>query len=247
MISLARATSNSLSFRFFVFFRYLFVFGVVFGEAALHAQTVNLRGTISNNFGTAIPAAVVHVSGLNLRDTTGDDGNYSITQVVSSLPSYVASAARISLANGILKVYLAQPEPVKVEVFDIKSNLLKKDVMNPRVSGDYRWDLAKEYPTNQLLFVRTSIGKEVNSFRYVSLGNSRHVTHMADVSIVRRGIAKTGAGVDTLKVTADGYLPQIIALADYSMLELDVTLEIDPKICANQFYTLSIGWVQRPE
>ncbi len=201
-------------------------FLILVSTLSLHAQTVNLQGTISDTDGEAISGAVVHLLKADLKDTTGADGAYSLTQTVSSLSSQVMQSGKASLVDGILKIHLLRPTSAKVEIFDVKGNLLKKEIINARASKNYYWNLAKAYPANQLLLVRTSIGRDVNTFRYIPLGVAHSMTSIEDESAVPGVLAKTSTDEDSLKITADGYFSQTVAVAKYDM-ELDITLTAD--------------------
>src|SRR5659263_216753 len=88
----------------------------------VNAQTINLRGTVSNQAGKAITNAIVTLVNQGLKDTTGTDGAYifsRITPVLSPI-ALIPQRQTILLDKGFLEFSLPKTALVKVEIFDVQ-------------------------------------------------------------------------------------------------------------------------------
>jgi len=103
------------------------MFGILFLVGlTVNAQTINVHGTVSNQAGKPIANAIVKLVKQQLADTTGADGAYSITKPdVAVLPLLIPQNRTIFMDKGFLEFSLPNPSPVKIEIFDVKGNLLK--------------------------------------------------------------------------------------------------------------------------
>jgi poly(3-hydroxybutyrate) depolymerase len=199
-------------------------FLVLLSGVVVNAQTVNLRGTISSG-GQPVSGAIVTLSKMGLKDTTGSDGAYAFSKSGSAISFPLSSGAgMISLSGGVLEFELAEASPVAIEVFDIKSNLLKAERMGVQGAGHYRWNIPGEFPANQLLFVRASVGNQVSTFRYMPIGGGQAGQAGLMTSAPGRALAKTAAAIDSLEVTAPGYAAKKVMVESYDAVKLDISL-----------------------
>ncbi len=193
---------------------------------ALNAQIINLRGKISNHSGKPVANAIVTLVNQNLKDTTDADGLYSIyrNSVAVSPKDLIPQLQSISVENGFLKFSLPSPAPVRVEFFDVKGKLLKREMMPNASSGFYSFNIEKSIQ-NKLLVIRTSIGSDEFTFRYLPLKGAFVLNKSNSNPIVSNGkFAKIKAIDDTLKITAPNYSPKVIAISAYDQ-DLDVILD----------------------
>jgi hypothetical protein len=205
--------------------------GLLFSLALLNgafvdAQTVNLRGTVSNGSGQPVSGAIVTLMKAGLKDTTGSDGTYSLAQTNTSIPSRSSGAGSISLTGSVLEIEVSEPSPITIEVFDIKSNCLKTERISAPESGRYRWDFAGQYPSDQTLIVRASVGMKISTFRYLpmSVRYSRQTAVAAATRTTRSSaLAKSAAAIDSLEVKAPGYAAKTLMVESYDA-KLDVSL-----------------------
>src|SRR5689334_7555124 len=106
----------------------------------LQAQTIHVRGKVSNSAGQPVDKAVIELAKQGLKDTTGPDGGYSLSKTgtgVRTLPP----AEGMTLSQGRLELALAKPATVTVEVFDPQGHLLRMESLPGAAAGVYRWDL----------------------------------------------------------------------------------------------------------
>lgn len=205
----------------------IIIFFMVFGLLTINAQTINLRGVISNNAGKPINKAVVTLTGQGLKDTTGTDGKYLIsngTPVI--MPLLVPQNEVIVLDKGFLEFSLPEPSPVSIQVFDIKGKFLKKETQKSISTGFYRFNIREIAPAAEVLIVKASIGYKEISFRYLPLSNQRSViTAQSENSLYNVGqLSKIAVVGDTLKTAASGYTTKSIAITSYNQ-ELNITLD----------------------
>jgi lysophospholipase L1-like esterase len=201
---------------------------VAFGST-LHAQTINVRGKVSNDAGQPVANAVVELAQQGVKDTTGTDGMSSLTKTIVSNRSLSAALTEsMRLDQGILEFTVNKPSPLKIEAFDVNGNLRKKESLPKAQPGTYHFNFASLPYTNKLLIVRASIGGLVRTFRYFPLRKdiSEGKFILAGSNAASGGLAKSAATVDTLLVSAIGYASKKAALSSYDTT-LNVTLVAD--------------------
>lgn len=191
----------------------------------INAQTINLHGKVSNSAGKPVANAIVTLVSQGLKDTTGADGAYSIsngTPVVS--PKELAPQSRnIVLENGSLTFSMPDPAPVKVEIYNIEGKLLNRELILDASKGFYRYNIDKNYQTN-LLVIRTSIGQDEYTFRYVPSKGRYQLNQSSEISTFGGKLAKITAINDTIKVTANKFETKTIAITSYDQ-QLDISLD----------------------
>jgi predicted esterase len=216
------------------------------------AQTINLGGIVSNNTAKPIANAIVTLVRQGMKDTTGTDGKYSFARTVAiQLPTIVPQTGEISMNNGALQFTLSNSSPMKVEIFDAKGNLLKKEVMKNAPAGTYRFDIAKNCRATNLLIIKAAIGNREVSFPYMTLNSGKYAlnktfTYSAPVD---RRLARLAAIVDTLKITAAGFQTKTMTITSYDNQQQNISLDSSgsknapgPSIgCGKTFSTLKSG------
>ncbi len=181
------------------------------------AQSIALTGKVSNQKGNAISGAVVILPGRSAADTTDASGSYSInlTIPVKNVPS-LPNTERISLDNGIVCIGLTKPSPVAIELYDMKGNLLEKALDNPLSAGNYRFDIMNRPLAANMMIIRVSIGKNASTFRYLPLKNGgQPVTSGLAMPRADAGLGKIQVTLDSLKASAPGYKPKVVAISSY--------------------------------
>jgi hypothetical protein len=183
------------------------------------AQTISLSGKVSNRSGKAISGAIVTLSGQILVDTTDAAGAYSFNGgTAATNPSTVLpNSEKTAFANGIVTLSLTQPAAVGIEIFDIKGNVLERVSEHAAVAGEYRFDMTNRPFAANTLLIRVSIGRHTSTFRYVPMENGKRMitASVTPHSAAREGLAKSLAGVDSLKVAASGYVSAAVAISSY--------------------------------
>jgi len=198
----------------------LFLFGGAFG-----ADVINVHGTVKSAAGTPVKGAILTLVGKDLKDTTDDQGLYLLTdQVPTIVQPYVPKSENISLNKGVLELNLPQSSPVKVEMFDVKGNLVKREVIKNALAGVYRLNLNETSFASNLLVIHASIGQHVTTLRYFPMNNGSSMMNSTGSSSGRVGgsLAKVMAISDTVKVTATGFPEMAVAITSYDTL-LNIT------------------------
>jgi len=185
-----------------------------------YAQQISLTGKVSNQGGKVISGAIVSLSGQRLIDTTDASGAYSlIGGTFIAYPSPITqSSEKISFNNGVFILSLSKPSVIGIEIFDIKGNLLEKVSDQATSTGDYRFDLSSRSFAANVMLIRVSMNRNVSTYRYVPLENNMHIISASATgfSNERNGLTKTIAVVDTLKVTASGYVSKAVAISSFT-------------------------------
>ncbi|MBN1577746.1 MAG: carboxypeptidase regulatory-like domain-containing protein [Chitinispirillaceae bacterium] len=196
------------------------------GFTASAAQSISLSGTVKNQSGKPIAGATVKLAGKNLNATTDAQGKYSIikTSLVTPAP-ILPGAEKISLNNGMAVLSLTKPAPVKIELFDMKGNLLERVLDHPASAGDYQFDVKNHPLAANMMAIRVSIGQCTSTLRYLPLNSGRRTLATSNAAHSTGGrLAKLQAVVDTLKVTATNYMSNDTAISSYESV-VNITLD----------------------
>jgi len=194
----------------------------------VNAQTINLRGTVSTQAGKPIANAIVTLVKQAMKDTTGTDGAYTLSKATRiELPLLKPNSQSITLYKNFLDFSLPNPSPVKIEVFDVKGNLLQKVSLQNASTGFYRFNIEENSRTAKLLVIKAAIGRDVVTLRYLPLHNGSYtVNHVneSDAPAEKNRLAKITAISDTLKTIANGFTTNVKVINSYDQA-LNITLD----------------------
>jgi len=204
---------------------FFLIFGVMASGQKAHAA---ITGKVTNKAGSPVASAILTLVGKGLKDTSGADGTFSfVTTGVTGAASVRPNITAIALNNGFLEFSLKDAAPVKVEIFDVNGNLLKKESRQTFSAGFYRLNVSEISRTSNLLVIHASIGQNTKTFRYVPLRNgSSMVNSTVDRSSAANGTMATIMAdiTDTIKVTATGFSPKAVPVTSYDAV-MDITLD----------------------
>jgi poly(3-hydroxybutyrate) depolymerase len=194
-----------------------------------NTQTVNLQGTISNSGGKPVNGAIVSLVRQNMKDTTGTDGKFSFAGTsVNNLPAIVPHSSEVSFLNNVLQFDLNSSSSLKLEIFDLKGNLLWQQRNPNAAAGTYRFDLTKNCRATKVLIIKAGIGNSEAAFRYMPLNGGRSVVNQIDAASTftnNGGLVAAAAVVDTLKVVATGFQTKSVPLISLNNQQQNVTLD----------------------
>ncbi len=180
------------------------------------AQTVHLEGVVSNASGQPVNGAIVSLVAAGLKDTTGSDGAYALDRITTALgPRILANAPR--LEGGAVSFTLATSASVRLEIRDLKGSLRAAYRHEGLLPGTHRLALAELERGSGLQVVQVGIGDAWYSFRVVASADKALSAGSLPVA------ARAAAVVDTLRVTAAGYVSQAVPVPSYEQT-LDVRL-----------------------
>jgi len=190
----------------------------LFAGFTAEAQTINLHGKVTGSTGQGISGATVTLLGQNLKATTDASGAYAITRTSNAVsPGLVLHDENIVINRGVLELHLAAPAPVRIEIFDMSSNLLKEVTFPEAPAGEFRWNIKENFGAANLLLVRMTIAGRVATFRYFPLLSGRYIANAsAEGGFPGQGLAKTMAAVDSLQFKADGYTTKVVQVSSYT-------------------------------
>jgi hypothetical protein len=211
--------------------RHILAGTILFAVCMVNAQTINLRGKISNGSGAAVSGAVVTLVGQNLKDTTRADGMYEIKQTTDVIvyQELQPEHKNFIVEKGALVFSLPEATPLKIELFDVKGNLLKREAMSNVPKGFYRFGIAQNVRAAKVLIIRVVIGNDAKTFRYLPLKNGSYVINQITSNAApaqENRLMKISAIDDTLKITAEGYKEKKQAIVSYDQ-EMNILLESD--------------------
>ena len=198
--------------------------------STVNAQTttINLRGKVSNESGAAVSGAVVTLVGQNLKDITDADGMYEIKHEEVAVQRMLQPACKNFIVDkGGLVFSLPDVTPLKIEMFDVQGNLIKRVGARDVATGFYRFNIAEHVRAANVLIIRVAIGRDSKTFRFLPLHNGNYAINELTSStggIEGGRLMKIAAIDDTLKITAEDYKDKVIAITSYEM-EQNVTLE----------------------
>lgn len=197
----------------------------------LSAQTVSLKGKVTNQSGKAISGAIVTLKSKQLADTTDASGAFSMiggTAAVISASPVPSGMEAVSMKNGSVLINLSKPEAIRVELFDMQGNLLERALDNSATAGNYRFDVIKRQLAANMMVVRVSIGQSAVNFRYLPLVNG-HQAFTSSVATSTGGVlAKLQATADSLQVSASRYAAKTVKINSY---DTTVDISLDTVIC----------------
>jgi hypothetical protein len=198
---------------------------------SLSAQTIAVNGKVTDQSGKAISGAAVTLLSKNLSVTSNASGEYSLKATgVANSDRILPGAEAISLNSGSVMVRLMKAAPLRIELFDMRGNLLERVLDNPPSAGCFRFNVTKPALAAKVMLVRVSIGKSTLNFRYLTLYEGRGGVASAVDFPAGRGLAKAQAIVDTLKASAAGYTAKKVPISSY---EATVDIMLDASNCAS--------------
>ncbi len=205
--------------------------GVIIGLVAslsVSAETIKLSGKVSNKDGKPVAGAIVSLVGQKLLDTTDAQGKFSFsTTGVMDNSRKMSNLEKVTMERGFILFSLKKAAQVKIEVFDISGNLLKKELNHYTSAGDYRFDLSASRSASAMAAVRVTIGGKSSTFRYLASSDKKYFLTSSSLVVPSniKGLAKIKAAIDTLSVTANGYVTKTIPVPSYDDDGVNITLD----------------------
>ncbi|MGD9201627.1 MAG: carboxypeptidase-like regulatory domain-containing protein [Chitinispirillia bacterium] len=209
--------------------RIITLFIMLFIGFTVTAQSINLKGTVSNKSGDPIRNAVVTLEGQKLSDTTDNSGAYSITRNTLAISrnhdlnrpiSY-----KISIQKGILWIILPRASSMMIELFNINGKLLGGITNKSISSGYYAFNIQKHLTTINMVIIRITVEGNTRIFRYSPLQNSTFVLQSsATASTTPSALKMNGSSLDILKVSADNYKTKEESISSYEGV-VNITLD----------------------
>jgi hypothetical protein len=204
--------------------------------AELSAQPIELNGKVADASGKAIGGAIVRLKSKALSDTTDASGAYALKGAATSLnrEKRFPGKGSASFANGTVAVELTHPQRVRVELLDVRGNLLKTLAEQSLSAGSHRFDAEGQAPGAGVSIVRVSIGDQTGRFLYTPLQGqagaveARSERMASGVPLAKSATsgnsANSQAVEDALETSAVGFKIQSTPITSYEG-KVDITLE----------------------
>ncbi|MBN1758395.1 MAG: hypothetical protein JW863_08770, partial [Chitinispirillaceae bacterium] len=195
---------------------------------SLSAQTIAISGKVTNESGKGVKSAIVQLKSKNVADTTDADGAYTLAANITSVNNVtvMSGADRISLNNGVISVRLTKPEKVRMELFDMRGNLLESTLEKLTAAGTVQFDATKNRVAAGMMVIRVSIGERTSSFRFLPFANGQSAASASAVASSDGKLAKQLAVNDELEVSAAGYVTKKVPITSYEGT-VNVTLAME--------------------
>lgn len=203
---------------------------------SLSAQTIAIKGKVTNAGGKGISGASITLTSQNLSTTTDDSGNYTLAGATAvTTPAPALGGARVAiLKNSNLVVELTESAPVRIELFDIKGNLMRNVFDKPASIGSYQFNLTTKPLATNMMVIRVTIGSHSSTFRYFPFGNNSHERSWSIPQSGNTLLAKLHITSDSLQASAQGYTAKTVKIASYDTT-IDIALDTaDCKSTASQ-------------
>ena len=196
----------------------------------LSAQTVALNGKVADAGGKAIGGAIISLKSKKLADTTDAAGAYALNGTATSLrkDGYLPGKGSATFANGMVSVELTRSLRVRVDLLDLRGNLLGTVVEKPLSAGRYRFHAEQASAGAGVSIVRVSLGEETLRFLQApSQGGSDGAAEARSGGNAAGGaLAKSQAVDDVLEASAVGFKSKSVPITSYEG-KVDITLESD--------------------
>ena len=174
--------------------------------ASLAAQTVSITGKVTNASGQPLSDVIVQLMVSQAKDTTGADGNYTLTTggtSVMPVPNGAAGAS-INYRDNRFIFRASSPLSMSVRLFSISGSLVAKvyDGRIGRGATEVPFNLSRFGHNAYLLNVRTSGASAV--YRLIPVGAHSFLISTTSTQPGNAGLAKSAA-VEWLQATKPGY------------------------------------------
>lgn len=186
---------------------------------AVQAQTISLRGTVKNESGSPIAGAMVGLDSKQLKDTTDATGGYSLSGGTNGVFQRSLASLPVTLEGSLLTVQLSEPSLVRIQWLDLAGTQLAKVEQNAP-AGKFLFDPSQVPVAGSMHLVRVSIGSQATTFRMIRANRGERPLVAEQIQIAAM---RSMATVDSLKVSATGYLTKTVPLSSYEAT-VDVTL-----------------------
>jgi poly(3-hydroxybutyrate) depolymerase len=190
------------------------------------SQAIKVSGTVKDAANQPVANAIVELLRAKVKDTTGADGAYSLNATPLAIGRPELSLPGMSFRKGLLEWEMTRTGLVQVEIFDPKGEILDRLTREVVSAGTYRLDLRGRVRGPNLVIVKVSIGGVTRSFPYLPTDFGAAPADLSPESLARAGarLAKVGAAVDTLQITASGFAAKRVDI-NSADTTVNVTLE----------------------
>jgi hypothetical protein len=193
----------------------------------LQAQTIALKGKVTDQNSKAVAGAVVTLVTKNLKDTTDSNGEYAINAVISAAGRWTPKTSgfeRITLSTGIIEANLLAQSDIKIDIYNMQGSLINSFRVPQVNAGTFRFDLTNQKLSSAMMLVRVSAGNTTTHFRYAPLSIRFHDANQGTAISGLARSADATADSDTLSVTAVGFKSKKVAITSYATT-VNVTIE----------------------
>ncbi len=179
------------------------------------ATNVSLDGTVTDQSGSAVKAALVRLLSEGVETQTDASGHYSIEQLATQLKQRQhLTPSMVTLVGIRLLVSVEAPTRISVELFDTRGRSATGVVDQLFPAGRHSLSFLDADISAGVTLVRVRLGASSHTFKCLPLGQNtggRQVWNTSGFTSLRKALA----AVDTLRVTKTGYSTKNVPLESY--------------------------------
>lgn len=196
------------------------------------AQNISISGIVTDPSNNPVSSAIVRIDNLSLLDTTNEKGVYIISKLISkvssSLKTKVYSSSYI-FGNSIVFKTIKAGAPVRITIYNSFGKQVTSHSYTVSTPGlQTRPLFITKTPAHGVYLVRVNVAGESHIHK-ILLSGKKSICQSGNAlgSYQNLMIATTehSTAVDTMSVSATGYITKIIPLESYTLNSVHVTLE----------------------
>ncbi|NLW33327.1 MAG: SUMF1/EgtB/PvdO family nonheme iron enzyme [Fibrobacter sp.] len=213
---------------------FVFMSAVFFLYSSVTAEVISLSGTVLDESGNPIEGAAVKLqSNENIQTTTDSDGQFNLINESSVLKTHPQSLRSSAVFKGaFVDITLAKPSDIRTTIYTISGKKILDFNSGKLDAGSNRINLPVDRLGSGVYLVAVSYESNRNVFRYVSADQRKSnlpahskINDGASFGFQKKAATSQADLIDTLVVTANGYINEHYPLSSYSLQGIEITLK----------------------
>ena len=191
-------------------------------------EDINITGTVTSSTGMDIQGATVTLVNMNISVSTDVNGRYQMLNMTNNTQLVdFQNQSRLLLSGSKVGFNLTSGQQINLSLYNINGQLRKVIVNRFLSAGDHEFNLEREYGDYRVYVLKFTA--ENGTRIYKLSGNNLQIQSGNNISL-----KKSAAVLDSISVTAEGYIAEIVPVDNY-ISEVDVVLSEEP--CSNMLLT----------
>jgi len=206
------------------------------------AQNINISGIVTDTSGMPVVGANVILEGFGLNDTTGMNGEFLITDVITGnqIKQSLSYTHVVEIFNGFLFVNVQKELLIEVVVYTPQGRIVSE--IRKTINAGTR-SIALPRVGVGIYFYQIKIGN--NKFVLKNNSISRALTSTAVSANSSIATASCTSTDEVIKIVKDGYFDHQVTITSTNINDMNIQLTICPNmvvdIDGNAYYTVKIG------
>jgi len=213
---------------------YVFMPAVFFLYSSITAQDISLSGTVLDESRSPVKGATVKLhSDENIQTATDSKGQFNLINKSSALKTRPQPLRSFAVFKGsFVDITLTKPSNISTTIYNISGKKLLYFNSGKLDAGSNIIDLPVDRLGSGVYLVAVSYESNRSVFRYVSANKRNHNVAAysknndgGTLGFQKKAAASQADVIDTLVVTADGYIEEHYPLSSYSLQDIEITLK----------------------